>query len=95
MVLGVLEVRSVVLCLLLLHSLGCASNVNGTKAGILTVVVAGEKVFVGRARTFGTDGTFLIRSLEAEPIECTGRFRYNTANRHRTFFVLKRRTRTG
>ncbi len=76
-VLGVQEMRPVFLGFACLLSTGCASEVTTTrKAGILTIAVAGDVVFIGRARTFGTDGTFRMSSLESDPIECTGRFRY-------------------
>lgn len=57
---------------------GCVSQTTTRTAGFLTVAAAGDIVFIGRARTFGTDGTFRMRSLDPEPIECTGRFRYSS-----------------
>ncbi|MGE0623248.1 MAG: hypothetical protein AB7O54_11565 [Pseudomonadales bacterium] len=44
---------------------------------MLTIAVAGDTVLIGRARTYGTEGTFTLMSLDEEALECRGRFRYD------------------
>ncbi len=56
---------------------GCASDQARRQIGLLTIAVAGERVFVGRARTFGKEGSFVMQSLADEPVECRGRFTYD------------------
>ena len=44
--------------------------------GYLTVAVVGDHVLVGEATSFGFNGTFSVAAVTAEPMSCTGRFRY-------------------
>ncbi len=66
--------------------IGCASEQPGRRAGVLTIAVSGDIVLIGRGRTFGSEGTFKLMSLEENPIECSGRFRYDFPPRGRARF---------
>jgi hypothetical protein len=56
---------------------GCTAKEPSSAPGIFTVAVAGEQILVGRSRTYGSSGTFELRTLSEPAMECHGRFRYS------------------
>ena len=54
----------------------CASEPVKRNDKILVVAVAGERILVGVAKTFGTSGKFEMKSITNPPIDCTGSFNY-------------------
>lgn len=58
---------------------GCQNVEPTRKLGILSFAVMGEHVLVGRAVTFGEDGTFNLNSLNSD-LTCLGRFRAGAAS---------------
>ena len=79
--------RSLWLSLACLISLSCASKEVHNQIGVLVVATSGDTVFVGRAHTLGTRGTFTMNSLDDTNLKCFGSFRYHFSDRGRATYT--------
>lgn len=78
---------------LILALTGCSSSTSGAPSAgsasftILTVAVAGERVFIGGSKSFGREGSFSLVSMTGPRIDCSGTFRYHHPPRGRAVFT--------
>ena len=68
--------RILFVCVAILLS-ACSSSARKSNLNVFTVAVVGNQVFVGESITFGTNGTFRMRSINGDPTSCKGKFVYN------------------
>jgi hypothetical protein len=83
-VLGVV-LRILFICAAILLS-ACSTSVRKSNLNVFTVAVAGNQVLVGESITFGTNGTFSMKSINGEPISCKGKFVYDQLPKGRAKF---------
>ena len=79
--------RVLFLCLALITVASCASHESHNRMGVLVVAATESTVFVGRAHTLGTRGTFTMTSLDDSDIHCSGTFRYHFSDRGRANYT--------
>ncbi len=68
--------RILFVCAAILLS-ACSSSARKSNLNVFTVAVAGNQVFVGESITFGTNGTFRMKSINGDPTSCKGKFVYD------------------